>query len=406
MTESQQPTAQSRPAISLKKGEEKRIKGGHLWVFSNEINTESARDIGAGTLCDLMDAQGKALGMGYYNPHSLIALRLLSRSAKLNCNSAFFIRRLQQALSLREACYPEPFYRWVYGEADGLPGLVVDRFGDYLVVQLNTAGMEALREVLIEALIAVAKPTGVLLRCDSSAREPEGLTAYVEVAYGEWPQDELHVVENQTRFVVPAQEGQKTGWFYDHRENRAQLNKLVAGKRVLDVFSYVGGWGVQAANFGASEVLCVDASERALDRVERNVAMNAISGQVATMQGNAFDALEHLLTDQQRFDVVIMDPPAFIKRKKDIKNGTQGYRRANELAMRLLQPGGILVSASCSMHLAQDALVDVVRQTGRHLDRHVKIFYQGGQGMDHPVHPAIPETRYLKALFARVEPSL
>lgn len=399
-------TLPQRPTLTLKKGEDRRLKAGHLWVYSNELDTASTQGVGAGDAVNLADAQGKLLGVGYYNPHSLIAVRLLSRNPKVVCNTAFLTRRLQQALSLRESCYAEPCYRWVYGEADGLPGLVIDRFFDYVVVQLNTAGMDTLREAVVDAVVATVQPKGVLLRCDSGARQPEGLPAYVDVAYGDWPTDTLPLSENQTRFVVPAQEGQKTGWFYDHRDNRARLNALVQDKRVLDVFSYVGGWGVQAARHGASEVFCVDSSERALDLVAQNVALNSVSGAVTTLQGNAFDVLESLLTDQQRFDVVVMDPPAFIKRKKDVKSGLQGYRRANELAMRLLQPGGVLVAASCSMHLPESSLMDVVRQAGRHLDRHVRVFYQGGQAMDHPVHPAIPETRYLKALFAKVDLSL
>jgi len=205
--------------------------------------------------------------------------------------------------------------------------------------------------------------------------------------------------------VFPGNEGQKTGWFYDHRENRQYLTRWVEGKRVLDVFSYVGGWGVQAAVAGAEEVLCIDASELALDYVEKNAALNGVVEKVGTMQGNAFDCLKQLVDEKEKFDIVVIDPPAFIKRKKDFKNGLSAYKKLNELAMRLLTRDGLLVSASCSMHLPNDELLDVVRGAGRHVDRQVQIAYQGSQGADHPIHPSIVETHYLKAIFARVLPS-
>lgn len=395
-------------SVRLKKNEEKRIKSGHLWVYSNEIDVKHSnlKEVAPGTLCSLIDDQGKPMGVGYINPHSLISVRLLSRNAKTAISPKFFEARLQNALGLREMAYAMPYYRWIYGESDGLPGLVVDRFGDYIVVQLNTAGMEAMKEMVVDAIVSIAQPAGVLLKCDSSARQPEGLPSYVEVAHGQWPDENLLLEENETQFMVPAQLGQKTGWFFDHRDNRKQLQQLVAGKRVLDVFSYVGGWGIQAAVAGASELMCVDTSDLALEYVLRNAELNSVADQVTGLKGSAFEVMEALLEDQEKFDVVILDPPAFIKRKKDIKNGTNAYRHGNELAARLLNKGGVLVSASCSMHLAQENLLSIVRQTGRHIDRHVQVFHHGSQGMDHPVHPAIPETQYLKALFSRVHDSL
>jgi 23S rRNA (cytosine1962-C5)-methyltransferase len=199
--------------------------------------------------------------------------------------------------------------------------------------------------------------------------------------------------------------GQKTGWFYDHRMARARLQTLVQGKRVLDVFSYLGGWGIQAAVAGAEAVTCVDASESALDGVERNAELNGVSEKMTLMQGNAFDVLNALRTEGARFDVVIVDPPAFVKRKKDLKQGAEGYRRINEIAMRLLEQDGVLVSASCSHHMSRDQLLAQVQSAARHIDRQIQLFDQGHQGPDHPVHPAIAETEYLKALFFKVSPS-
>ncbi|PIE41516.1 MAG: RlmI/RlmK family 23S rRNA methyltransferase [Gammaproteobacteria bacterium] len=393
--------------LKLRKNEEKRLKAGHLWVYSNEIDTKATpiKTIEPGSRCLLQDSRGKPLGLGYVNPHSLIAVRLLTRNADATINTNWIARRLRSALTLRERCFQQPYYRWIYGDADGLPGLVVDRFGDYAVAQLNTAGMEALKEQVVAAIVNVMSPKGLLLRCDSAARAADGLDSYVEVASGEWPET-LLLEENGVKFEVSGSEGQKTGWFYDHRENRARLMDLVADKSVLDVFSYAGGWGVQCLAGGASSLDCVDASEAALNWVERNVQLNGFQQPVNTYHGNAFEVLKHLVEEKQRYDVVVIDPPAFIKRKKDAAKGLQAYLQMNELAMRLLEPDGILVSASCSMHLSHEALMDVIRKAGRHIDRHVSVFAQGGQGMDHPVHPAIPETRYLKAMFCRVSKSL
>lgn len=396
-----------RTLIRLKKNEDKRVKAGHLWVYSNEIDIKATpiKELVPGSLCLLQDCRGKDLGVGYVNPHSLIAVRLLSRSGDATVSVRWLRKRLDQALQLRELCFAEPFYRWVYGDADGLPGLVADRFGDYVVLQLNTAGMEALKADLVTAVEKALQPKGILLRCDSAARKAEGLDTYVEVASGEWP-EVLKVRENGVDFEVSGQEGQKTGWFYDHRENRARLMGLVKDRSVLDVFSYVGGWGLQCLAGGASLLDAVDASEQALNLVDHNAKLNGFQQPVGTYQGNAFDVLKHLLSEKRRYDVVVMDPPAFIKRKKDFQNGLQAYSNMNEMALRLLNPGGILVSASCSMHLPHEALMDVVRKSARHVDRHVSVFAQGTQGMDHPVHPAIPETQYLKAIFCRVSKAL
>jgi len=257
---------------------------------------------------------------------------------------------------------------------------------------------------VLAALIQVLKPSGILFKNDSSARDAEGLERYVETAYGEVP-EWVALEENGVKFEAPVIEGQKTGWFYDHRMNRARLAPYVKGKRVLDLFSYIGGWGVQAAAFGASEVFCVDASGFALDGVERNATLNGFAEKVTCVEGDVFAALRELKSAEERFDVVIADPPAFIKRKKDIKNGEAAYRRLNETAMRLLNKDGILVSASCSMHLEEDNLQNILLTSARHLDRNIQLLERGAQGPDHPVHPAIAETRYIKSLTVRLLPN-
>ncbi len=389
--------------LHLKKNEERRLRNGHLWVYSNEVDIKRSplNDFTPGQQVVVVANDGKPLGVAYVNPHSLICARLVSRSPTQLLDQSLLVHRFKVALSLRERLFEKPFYRLIYGESDFLPGLVVDRFGDVLVAQLNTAGMEAMRDEVVAALQKVFKPCAILLRNDSSARGQEGLESYVETAAGEVP-EVVEIEENQTRFEVPLLTGQKTGWFYDHRLNRARVQNLAGGMRVLDVFSYIGGWGVAAATAGASEVVCVDSSARALDMVERNAELNGVSGIVQGIEGDAFDALKALRADKERFDLVIVDPPAFIKRRKDAKKGIEAYRRLNQAAMQLLGKDGILVSASCSYHLQRDTLRDLLQQSSRHLDRSLQIIEQGHQGPDHPVHPAIVETDYIKCLIGRV----
>ncbi|HET6228810.1 MAG TPA: class I SAM-dependent rRNA methyltransferase [Longimicrobiaceae bacterium] len=389
------------PPLRLRKNEERRLRAGHLWVFSNEVDVARTplTAFQPGDAVAVEDSRGGPLGTGYVNPRSLIAARLVSREGAA-LDADLLRTRIERALALREMLFPRPFYRLVFGESDGLPGLVVDRFGDVLVVQLTTAGMERLRAEVVEALDAVLRPRGILLRNDTSGRALEGLENYVETAAGEVP-EVLELEENGVRFHAPIG-GQKTGWFYDHRMNRARLQAYAPGKRVLDVFSYVGGWGVQAAAAGAEQVVCVDASASALEALRGNAALNGVDGKVTALKGDAFDVLRGLAGEGRRFDVVVLDPPAFIKRKKDLKAGEEAYRRVAQLGMEVLAPGGILVSASCSFHMHREALQDAMLRAARHLRRELQITEEGHQGPDHPVHPAIPETAYLKAFFGRV----
>jgi 23S rRNA (cytosine1962-C5)-methyltransferase len=405
MTDSHLPE-KPYPVLTLKSNEDRRLRAGHLWIYSNEIDVQASplKNFTAGQQVVVENARGKVMGLAYVNPHSLICARLFSRDINHPLDKSLFVHRLNIALSLRESMTDEPYYRLVYGDSDFLPGLVVDRFGDILVVQIATVGMECVKDSLVEALCKVLKPTGILLKNDSRIRSAEELPEYVEVVFGEVP-EWVAMKENGVHFSVPVFAGQKTGWFYDHRASRARLASYVKGKRVLDVFSYIGGWGVQAAVFGAQSVSCIDSSEFALDAVEANAELNNVREKVATIHGSAFDVMKVLIEEGEHFDVVIVDPPAFIPRRKDIKSGEQAYRRINELAIRLLSKSGVLVSASCSMHLGRDRLTDILRASARHLDRDLQILEQGGQTFDHPVHPAIVETEYLKSVFVRVLPA-
>jgi 23S rRNA (cytosine1962-C5)-methyltransferase len=396
----------SLPSLRLKANADRRLRAGHLWVYSNEIDVAATplHGFAAGDQAILEAAGGKALGVVAMSPNNLICARLLSRDVKHVLDKSLLVHRINVALSLRERLFEQPCYRLVFGDSDLLPGLVVDRFFDILVVQLASATMERHKDEVLAALIQVSKPSGILLKNDSAARDAEGLERYVDTVFGVVP-EWVALEENGVKFEAPVIEGQKTGWFFDHRMNRARLAPYVKGKRVLDLFSYIGGWGVQAAAFGASEVMCVDASSFALDGVERNAALNGLSAQVACIEGDVFAALKELKNSEERFDVVIADPPAFIKRKKDLKNGEAAYRRLNEAAMRLLNKDGILVSASCSMHLPEDDLQNILLTSARHLDRNIQLLERGAQGPDHPVHPAIAETRYIKSLTCRLLPN-
>lgn len=385
--------------IKLKAHEERRLRAGHLWIFSNEIDTgEGFRNIAAGSLCRVFDSRNKALGIGYINPKTLMAVRMLSSNANAEINAEWFAGRIKSALSLRERIYPTPHYRLVYGESDGLPGLVVDRYGDVLVAQLSTAGMDALKPMVIEALQSVLKPRGILLRNDIAMRETEGLQQEVE-QIGD-VLDTVEIEESGVRFEIPLKAGQKTGWFYDQHDNRNRLSRYVRDARVLDVFSYIGGWAMRAHGFGAKTVSCIDSSATALEAAQRNAQLNGAN--LETIKGSALDMLKQLRDQTRQFDVIIVDPPALIKRKKDAEAGLEHYASLNRVAMQLLVPGGILVSCSCSHHLELEQLQRVLLREARTANRRLQILEQGGQGPDHPVHPAIPETRYLKGYFCRV----
>lgn len=393
----------SHPVLFLKKREDRRLRTGHPWVYSNEVDVDRSplAAFEPGQQVEVRAQDGRALGMAYVNPRTLISARLYSRHVGEGLDSALIARRVARALALRERLFDSPQYRLVHGEGDGLPGLVVDRYGALLVVQLGTAGMERLRAEVLAVLRDLTGASVVVLRNDLPGRALEGLTQTVEVPIGEAP--EWHELEeNGCRFRFSPLHGQKTGWFWDQRLNRARLAVYVRGARVLDVFSYDGAWGVQAALAGASRVTCVDASADALERLAGNAALNAAGDRIEAVQGDAFDRLKALREAGGRFDVVVVDPPAFIKRVKDREAGLEAYQRLNRLAMRVLAPDGVLISCSCSFHLDRETLVDLLYRAARHVDRGLQVLEHGHQGPDHPVHPAIPETAYLKCVTVRV----
>lgn len=393
--------------LRLKKDEQRRLLAGHLWIYSNEIDVKATplTQFAPGQIVQVQTNTGKPLGIGYINPKTLLCARLLTRDHNESIDGQFFVNRIKQALLLRNNLFTKPYYRLIYGESDGLPGVIIDRYDDILVVQITTYGMEQLLQEVIDALHVVIKPSAILLRNDSAIRQLEGLPSYINPIVGKIPEI-ITLEENDILFQTSLQQGQKTGWFYDHRCNRAELKKYVANKRVLDVFSYLGGFGIHAAVYGAKEVVCIDSSATAIETIKRNAQLNHVENKIHTVQGDAFEQLANLIKKNGQdalFDVIILDPPAFIKKRKDLKEGLFAYQRLNELALRLLVKSGVLITASCSLHLSLDMLFDVVRRASIKTQRDVKILHQGFQGPDHPIHPAIAETAYLKALCCYVE---
>jgi 23S rRNA (cytosine1962-C5)-methyltransferase len=396
------PAFDAPARLSLKRGEDRRLAAGHPWVFSNEVDTDRTplAAFEPGELVTVESDRGRFIGHAYVNPHALICARIVSRDPRRPIDAALLVHRLETALELRGRLRREPYYRLVFGESDGLPGLVLDRYGDITVGQIATAGMEALKPLIEQAVRAVLSPAALYWKNDSAARGLEQLPAYAGAAFGEAPH-EVEVREGGAVFHAPLAGGQKTGWFYDQSANRARLAQYFKpGARVLDAFSYVGAWAIEALRAGARSAVCVDASENALGFAQRNAAANGV--EIECLCGDGFDALKALHEQGARFDAVILDPPAFIKRKKDIPKGQAAYRKLNQLALPLVEPEGILVSCSCSYHLPEAELLTAVQAAARHCSRFVQVLELGGQSPDHPVHPAVPETRYLKALFCRV----
>jgi 23S rRNA (cytosine1962-C5)-methyltransferase len=376
---------------------DKRVRLGHNWIFSNEVET-ALNGFAAGELARVVDTARNPVGLAYVNPNALICARILTRDVRASIDAAWFRARIERALALRDRIYPAPFYRAIYGESDGLPGFVLDRYGDVCVAQLNTAGALALREAFVTALTETLAPKGLLLRNAGSVRALEGIEP-LDQSLGEVP-ERIDVIEGDMRIAAPLRAGQKTGYFFDQRDNRARLRRYVRpGDRVLDVFSYVGAWAVSAFKAGAAAVTCIDQSELALEYADDNA--RAAGAEIDGLAGDALEVLRGLHGEKRRYDVVVLDPPALIKRRKDVAAGERHYERLQEAGLRVLREDGILVTASCSHHLAPERLQRAVHEAAREVGRRLQILERTGHGPDHPVHPAMPETEYLKALYLR-----
>jgi len=384
----------SRKTIILPKGRA-RARAGSPWIFSNEIRMdEAAKSIAPGAVVNVRGEDGRAFGTGYFNPKSLIAIRLWSDDCDLVIDRDFFAARLKRALALRQAIYDKPFYRLVHAEGDALPGLVIDRFDDTLSVQIGTAGMERQTETLLQALEMAVKPKTVILRNDAPSRALEGLDSQVKTVKGEGRR--IAVEENGARYFADLAEGQKTGWYYDQRDNRAFIAGLAKGKTVLDAYSYTGGFGILAAKAGAKEVVCLDSSAPALAIAEESARANGVT--IQAVKADVFEELERLKAAGERFDIVVTDPPPFVKSKKDLEPGAKAYRKLARLAADVTAPGGVMMIASCSHNIPPERFAQECAQGLLRAHRQAAMIRQAGAGPDHPVHPLLPESAYLKAI--------
>lgn len=393
---------QELPIIRLLPGRHRRLAQGYPWVFSNELEMgPEAKALEPGSLVRLVNAGGEPEGIAFFNRHTLIAARLLTRSVKVVVDEGFLATRLEAALALRQRLYSRPFYRLVHAEADGLPGTVIDRYGDVLVVQINTAGMERLKDALVAALERVLSPTAILLKDDSAARAQEGLPPGERLAKGEAP-GVIAVEENGATYFADLSQGQKTGWFFDQRENRAWIARFAAGLagggRVLDGYSYSGGFALQAALAGATEVLALDRSEAALELAKRAAEVNGVAERCRFEKAEVFQRLAQMKGEGRAFELVLVDPPAFVKTRKDLVQGLKGYRKLARLAAQLVTPGGVLFIASCSHHADPANFAQAVAGGLSDAGRGGRILQMSGAAPDHPVHPQLPETAYLKAM--------
>lgn len=385
--------------ISLRKEVAGRVIQGHPWVYRNEIEAPAA--FPPGELIELTDAKGRFIAIGYCNPKSVISVRVLSR-VREKIDEGFFRRRIAAADAFRMRFFSgEEAYRVVYSEADLLPGLILDRYGKHLVVQILTAGMDRQTEAIVGAINAVLSPQSIIARNDASSRAIEGLPIEKKVLMGE-PETPAVISKNGIEFEVDLLEGQKTGFFLDQSENYMVLKGLVEGAQVLDAFCYLGGWSMHAAQFGAKEVTGIDQSEPAIDRARRIAVRNHFESHCRFEVANVFDLLTAYEAEGRSYDCIILDPPSFVKRRKEVENAVRGYKEINLRAMKLLRPGGFLVSCSCSYHLSQGRFREILADAARDARRALRLLSFQPQAKDHPVLIGLPETEYLKCAVLQV----
>lgn len=388
----------SLPRLRIKKREQHRLRDGHLWVYSNEVETQvTPLKAIAGNLVHLEDYRGQFIATASFNAQSLICARVLSSEQIITLDQAFFKQKLDAALALRNPIFQQPYYRLVFGEGDFLPGVVIDRFNDILVIQISTQAVEQARPALVAALMELfGQDIKILFKNDGKGRHIEQLAEYTEQIGARF--NTIELVENGVAFKA-ALDGQKTGWFFDHREGRQWLNHCAAGKSVLDIFSYIGGWGIQAAKYGASQVTCVDASAKAIEQITINAQLNGLNN-VQSICADAFDYLK--AQHSTSYDVVVLDPPALIQKRRDFEQGRQAYFVLNENALKRIRDGGIFISASCSLHMTSDELLKIVQQVARRQNKQLQLIHQSRPAADHPRLVCMPETDYLKCFMFKV----
>ena len=379
-----------RPVIRVKPREGKRARAGAPWLFSNEI--EMTKDLAPGSVVNVLGDDGQPFGTGFFNSKSLIAVRLVAAALDVPVDKAFFAGKLARALALREALFDTSYYRLVHAEGDGLPGLTIDRFADTFVVQITTAGMEAMKPVILAALGKLFPKAKFIVRADTPARALEGLESYVEAEGG----GRITIEENGVRYFADAAAGQKTGWYYDQRENRSFMAKIARGKSVLDGYSYTGGFALAAAKAGAREVAGLESSAPAVALAEEAATANQLKANF--LKTDVFEEMERFAAAGERFDVVIGDPPPFVKAKKDLETGAKAYRKLARLSALVTAPGGFVFLASCSHNIPMERLANECATGIARAGRSARLIHSAGAGPVHPVHPMLPESAYLKAL--------
>lgn len=376
--------------IKLKKGEEKRILSGHLWVFSNEIQ-EIQAEPQAGDIAELRKNSGEFLGRGFYNPNSLIAFRLLT-SEDEDIDFQFYKTRIEKSLALRKKLFKEAeSFRLVYGESDFLPGLIIDKYNDYFSIQTFSFGMDKHITLICDVLESIFKPAGIIRRDESPLRSLEGLPEIKEVVRGKI--DSTIINENEIKYQVDLQEGQKTGFFLDQRENRSAIRRYVKNAKVLDCFCNDGGFALNSGFAGAANVLGIDISESAVKRAQRNADLNQLADVCKFQKSDVFDFLKNA---DAKYDVVILDPPSFTKTRKNISTAKIGYKEINTNALKLINSGGILATASCSHHIDDALFLEIVNTAAKQASRRIRLLEWRSASPDHPVLPSMPETKYLK----------
>jgi 23S rRNA (cytosine1962-C5)-methyltransferase len=395
----------AHPTIRLQAGRDGRVKSGHPWVYSNEIVMDAAaKALAPGSLVNLVRSDGKPFGTGFFNAHSLIALRRLTAEPDAAIDAGFLSQRIAAAAKLRDRLFGRPFYRLIHAEADGLPGLVIDRFDDVVVCQSNAAGVDLLKPQLLAALDATLAPRVIVWRDDSQVRALEGLKVGEAGTLARGALDgPIELTESGARFLADPIGGQKSGWFFDQRDNRAFVARLAAGARVLDVYCHTGGFAVLSALSGATDVVGIDRSKPALALAQMAAELNGVAARCRFEPGEAFAEMERRGRAGERYDVVIADPPAFARSKRDLPTGLKGYRKMTALAAQLVSPGGFLAVCSCSHNVEPAAFAEEVSRGIARAERTGRVLRSAGAGPDHPVHPLLPESAYLKALVLQLD---
>lgn len=386
--------------VYLKKNEERRILDGHAWVYANEVDHIDGTGKN-GDLASVYDAAGRFIGKGFINHLSKILVRIFLRNDSEVVDREFFTRRIQKANTIRLKLGYSDCYRAVFAESDDLPALIVDKYHDLLSIQVLSLGMELHKAEIVDALIEVFAPRGIYERSNVDVRKKEGLDLKSGPLYGEFD-PRVVIEENGLKMIADLKNGQKTGYFLDQKENRYAIRRYCEGAEVLDCFCNVGGFSLNAAAGGAKSVTALDISEKALDDVHANAELNGLAGRIKTECGDVFSVLRRYRSEGKRFDVLILDPPAFAKTADDVKNAYRGYKDINVLGMKLLRPGGFLITASCSHYMNATLFEKMLKEASRESGRRIRVFEVRTQAPDHPALLAAPETTYLKLFILEV----